>query len=79
MGSRSRSSVSPVVDFPQPDSPTSPSVSPALDVEVDAVDRLDARRLPAQQLVDQRVALEVVLREPLDAEQRLAHADSSSK
>ena len=30
----------PVVDLPQPDSPTRPSVSPLLDVEGDAVDGL---------------------------------------
>ena len=36
----------PVIDFPQPDSPTSPTVSPGPIVERDAVDGLD--RLGAQ-------------------------------
>ena len=37
---------SPVVDLPEPDSPTRPSVSPARDLEADAVDRL-ARGRPS--------------------------------
>ena len=40
VGSISRMSVRPSVDLPQPDSPTSPSVSPLRICEVDAVDRL---------------------------------------
>ena len=39
VGSISFSTVLPMVDLPQPDSPTSPSVSPLGDGEADAVDR----------------------------------------
>ena len=41
---RSGDSMRPVVDLPQPDSPTSPSVSPRRDREVDAVDRAHRAR-----------------------------------
>ena len=44
VGSISRRMQRPVVDLPQPDSPTRPSVSPAVEVEADAVDRMHARR-----------------------------------
>ena len=51
-----RISVRPSVDLPQPDSPTSPSVSPRADLEVDAVDGLDvADRPPQQALLDREV------------------------
>ena len=39
-----RSSERPVVDLPQPDSPTSASVSPACEVEADLLDRVHAPR-----------------------------------
>ena len=42
LGSISRRMQRPVVDLPQPDSPTSPSVSPARDVEAHAVDGMHA-------------------------------------
>ena len=38
-----------VVVLPQPDSPISPSVSPAVDREIDAVDRLDPGDLALQE------------------------------
>ena len=41
VGSTSRSIARPSVVLPQPDSPTSPSVSPAIDIERHAVHRLD--------------------------------------
>ena len=41
-------SARPVVDLPQPDSPTRPSVSPRRDLEAHAVDRVHQRDLPAQ-------------------------------
>ena len=44
VGSTSRSTSRATVDLPEPLSPTSPSVSPARDREVDAVDRAHARR-----------------------------------
>ena len=58
-----------IVDLPQPDSPTTPSVSPSLDGEADAVDRLHRGDLlleddPAR---DREVLLEV-----LDDEQLVA-------
>ena len=45
VGSSMRSTASPVVDLPQPLSPTRPSVSPRLQREAHAVDRLDGRDL----------------------------------
>ena len=39
----------PVVDLPQPDSPTSASVSPARELEIDAVDRVHDAVLAAEQ------------------------------
>ena len=58
-----------IVDLPQPDSPTMPSVSPCLHREADAVDRLDRADLlleddPAR---DREVLLQV-----LDDEQLVA-------
>ena len=44
VGSISRSSVRPAVVLPQPLSPTRPSVSPCVDRERDAIDRLHVRR-----------------------------------
>ena len=41
VGSSSRAMQRAIVDLPQPDSPTTPSVSPAFDREADAVDGLD--------------------------------------
>ena len=61
----------PVVDFPEPDSPTSPSVLPGRDVEADAVDRVDVSTRP----LDEEPALD---REALDEvahlEERLARS-----
>ena len=52
----------PVVDLPQPDSPTSPSVSPSQHVEADVRDRVDLQPgAPDRELDD----------EVLDAQQRL--------
>ena len=48
VGSMSRSSSRPTVVLPQPDSPTSPRVSPRADVEADAIDRLDLGRRPLE-------------------------------
>ena len=42
VGSSSRMMQRAIVDLPQPDSPTTPSVSPRVDGEADAVDRLTA-------------------------------------
>ena len=44
VGSISRRMQRPVVDLPEPDSPTSPSVSPGADLEADVVDRVHASR-----------------------------------
>ena len=49
VGSSSRVISRPIVDLPQPDSPTTPRVSPAAHVEVDAVDRLHRADLPLEQ------------------------------
>ena len=49
VGSSSRVISRPMVDLPQPDSPTTPRVSPGADVEVDAVDRLHRADLPLEQ------------------------------
>ena len=58
----------PVVDLPQPDSPTSPSVSPRCDGEATAVHRVDAPDLARQQ-----AALDgKMLDEIADAQQGLA-------
>ena len=58
-----------VVVLPQPDSPTSPSVSPALDVEGDVVDRLDvAERAREQDALGEGE----VLAQLLDAQQGTA-------
>ena len=48
VGSTSRSTLRATVDLPQPDSPTSPSVSPVADREADAVDRMHGADPPAQ-------------------------------
>ena len=65
VGSRSRVSSRPVVVLPQPDSPTSESVSPALDREVDPVDGLDGADLALQQAPADREVLD----QPVDLEQ----------
>ena len=49
VGSTMRRIASPVVDLPQPLSPTSPSVSPLPQREAHAVHRLDGRGLAPQQ------------------------------
>ena len=49
VGSSSRVISRPVVDLPQPDSPTRPSVSPCAHVEVDAVDGLHGADLALEQ------------------------------
>jgi hypothetical protein len=43
-----RSSVRPSVDLPQPDSPTTPSVSRSVQLEADPVDRVDLADLAAE-------------------------------
>ena len=48
VGSSSRMMVRPVVDLPQPDSPTMATVSPRSTLERDAVDGLDLADHPAQ-------------------------------
>jgi hypothetical protein len=48
VGSSSRVSSRPVVDLPQPDSPTSPKLVARVHGQVDAVDRLDGAHLPAE-------------------------------
>ena len=69
LGSIRRSTQRPVVDLPQPDSPTSPSVSPGCDVERNAVDRVHAPDLARQKpAVNRKLLLETS-----DAQQRLAH------
>ena len=45
VGSSSRRTARPTVVLPQPDSPTSPSVSPGMDLERDVVDGAHRRRL----------------------------------
>ena len=56
VGSSSRMSTRPTVDLPDPDSPTSPSVPPVLDDEVDAVDRAHvADGAPQDAAVDREV------------------------
>ena len=56
----------PSVDFPQPDSPTSPSVSPSRTAKRDVVDGVDRADLALEQaLPDREVLLDV-----LDLEQR---------
>ena len=55
-----------VTVLPQPDSPTTPSVSPRVDREVDAVDRAH------HAVVGREMRLE-----PADLEQRLGHALSA--
>ncbi len=45
----------PMVDFPEPDSPTRPTTSPAFDVEADAIDGEETtaeRRRPIADLAD---------------------------
>jgi len=74
VGSRSRISVSASVDFPQPDSPTTPSVSPSRTSKGDAVDRLHRLRLRSGQPIQQRIVLVVVLLEAVDGHERVVIA-----
>ena len=69
VGSISRSTSRPSVDLPQPDSPTSASVSPAVERKADAVDRRQHRSRTAEQRApDDEMPADV-----LDLEQRPAH------
>ena len=68
VGSSRRMMQRAMVDLPQPDSPTTPSVSPLRHGEGDAVDRLDAADLL---LEDDAAGNREVLLEVLDLEQRL--------
>ena len=70
-----------VVDLPQPDSPTRPTLSPRFDAEADAVDRAEhirlRRRAAAEQLARTRLAValaRIFLDQLLDHQQRLAVA-----
>ena len=69
VGSIRRSTQRPVVDLPQPDLPTSPRVSPGSMVKIDAVDRVHAAGLTAEQAAGDRKFLGQVP----DPEQRLTH------
>ncbi len=68
VGSTSLMIVRESVVFPQPDSPTRPSVSPAFERQVDAVDRVDV----TDRALEQAGADREVLDEILDAEDLLA-------
>ena len=61
VGVSSRVIIRPVVDLPQPDSPTRPRLSPAFRSKLDAVDGLDDLPGPAQTggLLDREVHLQV--------------------
>ena len=59
-GSTSRSTLRATVDLPQPDSPTSPSVSPLPTREADAVDGMHGADAPAQDAAAHRVMLDEV-------------------
>ena len=59
-----------IVDLPQPDSPTTPSVSPSLSDEVDAVDGLHGGDLL---LEDDPSRDGEVLLQPLDAQELVGH------
>ena len=72
VGSSSRVSSRPVVVLPQPDSPTSDSVSPLRDREVEPVDGLHRADLALQQPAADRE----VLLQPGDGQQHLASPDS---
>ena len=61
----------PVVDLPQPDSPTSPSVSPRLDREADAGTRPGPRRPASEQAGADREVLDQVARPRAAARRRL--------
>ena len=76
VGSSSRMMQRAIVDLPQPDSPTTPSVSPCADREADAVDRLHGADLlleddPAR---DGEVLLQILDDEQLVATQPFAPA-----
>ena len=62
----------PSVDLPDPDSPTSPRVSPGQDLEVDAVDRARVAVDPPQDAPADREVLREAAR--LDQRSRRAHA-----
>ena len=70
VGSIRRRMQRPVVDLPEPNSPTSPSVSPGCDVEAHSVDRVNHCGIARQEAA---ADLEV-LGQVLDAQKRLAHA-----
>ena len=77
VGSIRRSTGAPSVDLPQPDSPTSPSVSPAAHVEGHAVDRLApcrGRRAPKS---DRSRTGKCLTQRARRCEQRRAHADAA--
>ena len=59
--SSSRASERPVVDLPQPDSPTSDSVSPALQLEAELLHRVHLARHAAEQAAGQRKARDQAL------------------
>ena len=63
-----------VVVLPQPDSPMTPSVSPAVDREIDAVDGLDPADLAPRKRLP--VLTGEVLGQALDLQQRRRHARS---
>ena len=69
VGSSRRMMQRAIVDLPQPDSPTTPSVSPSLDAEADPVDRLHGRDLL---LEDDPARDREVLRQALDDEEIVA-------
>ena len=72
-GVRARRSRAPSVDLPQPDSPTSPSASPAHDLEVDAVDGAEHLGRPSRARRTTECGDRDVHVDAPDVEQRLSH------